>query len=160
AAAACLKQRNVPIRLFEAGEAPAPTWRPLYGRPPLHTLRALSGLPGYPMPQPFPRSPSPAQVVEDLDAYARHFGWVVETGMPVRRAAPEGDGWRIETPVGTQSGRALVAATGIFSNPVQMHYPGEDSFQGKIAHSAGYRNPTPFVGQRVLLIGVGNSGAE
>lgn len=160
AAAACLKQRKIPMRIFEAGDAPAYTWRRLYDRLHLHTVRALSGLPGYPMPGRFPRYPSRGQVVEYLDDYARHFGLVIETGMPVQRAAPEGDGWRVETPAGAQSGRALVSATGIFSNPMQMHYPGEASFRGQIAHSAGYRNATPFAGQRVLLIGVGNSGAE
>ena len=43
---------------------------------------------------------------------------------------------------------------------MRVHYPGEESFQGQIAHTAGYRNASPFAGQRVLLIGVGNSGAE
>jgi cation diffusion facilitator CzcD-associated flavoprotein CzcO len=162
ATAACLKQRKIPTRIFEAGDAPASTWRRLYDRLHLHTVRALSGLPGYPMPRRFPRYPSREQVVEYLDSYARHFGLVIETGMPVQRAAPEpeGDGWRVETPSGTQTGRALVSATGIFSNPLRARYPGEELFQGQIAHSAGYRNATPFAGQRVLLIGVGNSGAE
>jgi indole-3-pyruvate monooxygenase len=160
AAAACLTQRKVPIRIFEAGDAPGHTWRRLYDRLHLHTVRALSSLPGYPMPRRFPRYPSREQVVEYLDGYARRFGLVIETGMPVQRAAPEGDGWHVETPAGTHTGRALVSATGIFSNPMQAHYPGEASFQGQITHSNVYRNATPFVGKRVLLIGVGNSGAE
>lgn len=160
AAAVCLTQRKVPIRIFEAGDAPGYTWRRLYDRLHLHTVRALSGLPGYPMPRRFPRYPSREQVVEYLDGYARRFGLVIETGMPVQRAAPEGDRWRVETPAGAHTGRALVSATGIFSNPMQAHYPGEESFQGQITHSSVYRNATPFVGKRVLLIGVGNSGAE
>jgi cation diffusion facilitator CzcD-associated flavoprotein CzcO len=160
ATAACLKQRKIPLRIFEAGDTPAYTWRRLYDRLHLHTVRALSGLPGYPMPRRFPRYPSREQVVEYLDAYARHFALVIETGMPVQQATPEGAGWRIETPSGAETGSALVSATGIFSNPMQAHYPGEESFQGQIAHTAGYRNASPFVGKRVLLIGVGNSGAE
>jgi cation diffusion facilitator CzcD-associated flavoprotein CzcO len=160
ATAACLKQRKIPARIFEAGDAPATTWRRLYDRLHLHTVRALSGLPGYPMPRRFPRYPSREQVVEYLDSYARHFGLVIETETPVQHAALEGDSWRIETPSGAQAGRALVSATGIFSNPLRARYPGEESFQGKIEHSAGYRNATPYAGQRVLLIGVGNSGAE
>lgn len=160
ATAACLKQRKIPHRIFEAGDMPAASWRRLYDRLHLHTVRALSGLPGYPMPRRFPRYLAREQVVEYLDAYARHFGLVIETGMPVKRAAPEGDGWRVETPAGVQTGRALVSATGIFSNPMRARYPGEDVFQGQIAHSASYRNASPFAGQRVLVIGVGNSGAE
>ncbi len=68
ATAACLKQRKVPARIFEAGDAPASTWRRLYDRLHLHTVRALSGLPGYPMPRRFPRYPSREQVVEYLDS--------------------------------------------------------------------------------------------
>lgn len=160
ATAACLKQRKIPLRLFEAGDMPGATWRRLYDRLRLHTVRALSGLPGYPMPRRFPRYPSREQVVEYLDAYARHFGLVIETGMPVSRATPTETGWQVETPAGIQEGRALVSATGIFSNPMQARYPGEEMFRGQIAHAVSYRNATPFAGQRVLLIGVGNSGAE
>ncbi|HEU5348180.1 MAG TPA: NAD(P)/FAD-dependent oxidoreductase [Ktedonobacterales bacterium] len=160
ATAACLKRRKIPLRIFEAGDTPATTWRLLYDRLHLHTVRALSGLPGYPMSRRFPRYLARAQVVEYLDAYARHFGLVIETGMPVRQATPENNGWRVETPTGTHTGRALVSATGIFSNPMQARYPGEEMFHGQIAHSASYRNASPFVGQRVLVIGVGNSGAE
>ena len=77
ATAACLTRRKIPYRLFEAGDMPANTWRRLYDRLHLHTVRALSGLPGYPMPRRFPRYPSREQVVEYLDAYARHFGLVI-----------------------------------------------------------------------------------
>ena len=160
ATAACLTRHKIAYRLFEAGDMPANTWRRLYDRLHLHTVRALSGLPDYPMPRRFPRYPSREQVVEYLDAYARHFGLVIETGAPVTRATPVDGGWRVETPAGAQTGRALVSATGIFSNPLRARYPGEDAFQGQIAHSASYRNAAPFAGQRVLLIGVGNSGAE
>jgi indole-3-pyruvate monooxygenase len=160
ATAACLTRRKIPIRIFEAGDAPAYTWRRLYDRLHLHTIRALSNLPGYPMPRRFPRYPAREQVVEYLDAYARHFGLVIETGMPVQRATPDDGGWRVETSAGAHTGRALVSATGIFSNPMQARYPGEELFSGTIIHAASYRNATPFAGQRVLLIGVGNSGAE
>ncbi|HET9980721.1 MAG TPA: NAD(P)-binding protein, partial [Ktedonobacterales bacterium] len=45
ATAACLTRRKIPYRLFEAGDMPANTWRRLYDRLHLHTVRALSGLP-------------------------------------------------------------------------------------------------------------------
>ena len=35
-----------------------------------------------------------------------------------------------------------------------------EKFGGPILHSSAYRNPSPFAGQRVLVIGYGNSGAE
>ena len=35
-----------------------------------------------------------------------------------------------------------------------------ETFGGPILHSSAYRNPAPFAGQRVLVVGYGNSGAE
>jgi cation diffusion facilitator CzcD-associated flavoprotein CzcO len=35
-----------------------------------------------------------------------------------------------------------------------------ETFAGPILHSSFYRDPTPFAGKRVLVVGYGNSGAE
>ena len=35
-----------------------------------------------------------------------------------------------------------------------------ETFGGPILHSSAYRNPAPFAGKRVLVVGYGNSGAE
>jgi indole-3-pyruvate monooxygenase len=43
ATAACLKQRKIPARIFEAGDAPATTWRRLYDRLRSIATRATSG---------------------------------------------------------------------------------------------------------------------
>jgi cation diffusion facilitator CzcD-associated flavoprotein CzcO len=53
-----------------------------------------------------------------------------------------------------------VIATGIVANPQRPRFPGESRFAGRIFHSVEYRRPGPFVGRRVLVVGVGNSGAE
>ena len=34
------------------------------------------------------------------------------------------------------------------------------SYGGRLTHSAAYANAAPYVGQRVLVVGAGNSGAE
>src|SRR4029077_3406117 len=62
-----------------------------------------------------------------------------------------GDGWE---------GRIVVIATGQYRLPVVPHWVGCDTFAGPIAHSASYSNAMPYVGQRVLVVGAGNSGAE
>src|SRR5581483_8325816 len=83
AAGACLKQRGISPLILEAGDAPGYTWLRLYDRLHLHTVKALSGLPGFPMPRSFPRYPSRAQVTEYLAAYAKHFDLAIETNCPV-----------------------------------------------------------------------------
>ena len=157
---ACLRQRGIKALIFEAGDAPGYTWRRLYERLHLHTVKALSGLPGLPMPRQFPRYPSRAQVVEYLAAYAKHFDLTIETGCPVTRAAPEADGWRVTTAKGDYHARVLVSATGIFSHPALITYPGMDDFKGQALLASAYWDAAPFAGQRVLVVGAGNTGAE
>ncbi len=51
-------------------------------------------------------------------------------------------------------------ATGIVANPQSPRFPGEARFTGRIGHSVLYRRPETYVGRQVLVVGVGNSGAE
>jgi cation diffusion facilitator CzcD-associated flavoprotein CzcO len=53
-----------------------------------------------------------------------------------------------------------VIASGQYRVPITPEWPGAEKFRGELSHSASYSNPTPFIGRRVLVVGVGNSGAE
>jgi indole-3-pyruvate monooxygenase len=77
-----------------------------------------------------------------------------------RSAGAAGRPWRIHTADSVVHADVLVVATGIVANPVVPEFPGQDRFRGSVLHSAAYRNPEPFRGQRVLVVGVGNSGGE
>jgi len=39
-------------------------------------------------------------------------------------------------------------------------WPGRDAFPGILLHSADYREPSPYRGRQVLVVGAGNSAAE
>jgi putative flavoprotein involved in K+ transport len=52
----------------------------------------------------------------------------------------------------------VVVATGYSNVPYLPDWPG--AFAGEIVHSSDYRNPAPYAGKRVLVVGAGNSGAE
>jgi cation diffusion facilitator CzcD-associated flavoprotein CzcO len=160
ATGACLKRQGIASVILEAGEAPGVTWRALYDRLHLHTIKRLSGLPGYPMPRRMARYPSRVEVAEYLAAYAKHFDLRIETSCPATRARREGDRWIVTTSQGERSARVLVSATGIFRNPAEVSYPGQDEFAGAILNASVYKNAAPFTGQRVLVVGSGNTGAE
>lgn len=55
---------------------------------------------------------------------------------------------------------AVVSAIGTWRHPYVPAYPGQDRFSGVQIHSAHYLNPEVFAGQRVLVVGGGNSGAQ
>src|SRR5262249_27766408 len=56
--------------------------------------------------------------------------------------------------------RAVVSATGTWSAPNVPRFPDQDRFTGRIVHSAQYETSNEFEGQRVIVVGGGNSGAQ
>jgi indole-3-pyruvate monooxygenase len=95
----------------------------------------------------------------ELDSHLR----LGERVLRVRRRggdAGDGDGWSIETTRGEHSARYLVVATAINRSPHEPAIPARQAYRGAALHSVQYRNPTPFRGQRVLVVGSGNSAAE
>jgi putative flavoprotein involved in K+ transport len=154
-----LQQRNLSYRILERCRIGF-AWQNHYDRLHLHTLKQVSALPGLPMPDDYPPFPSAAQFQRYLAQYARHFQLDVASGVEVQSATWNARAWQIMTNQGLVEGDTLVVATGIWSTPYVPALGGEAEFGGSIMHSRDYRNPTPFVGKRTLVVGVGNSGAE
>jgi len=160
AAGACLQQCGINAAIFEAGEAPGTTWTSLYDRLHLHTIKSLSGLPLWPMPRHYPRYPSRQQFAEYLTEYAHHFNLDVTTRCKVERATHDEEGWLLTTPQGERRADVIVSATGIFTHPMPPEYPDTAVYQGQSLLARDYHNAAPFSGQRVLVVGAGNTGAE
>ena len=160
ASAATLGQRGFAVSLLEKAATVGAVWRRHYERLHLHTDRGHSGLPGLAMPRSFPRYPSRAQVVDYLESYAAHFRLRPRFGCTVRSVEREGAGWRVTTDGDELHAPVVVVATGWADFPHRPSWPGLDGFAGPVVHSGEYRDPAPFAGQRVLVVGFGNSGAE
>jgi cation diffusion facilitator CzcD-associated flavoprotein CzcO len=154
-----LRQHNLPFTILER-HGVGYAWQNHYDRLHLHTLKQVSALPGRPMPATYPAFPSAAQVHAYLVDYAAHFNLPIESGVDVRRITPTTEGWRLETSAGERTAQAIVLATGIWSTPVVPPIDGLADFGGPVIHSAFYRNPAPYGGKRVLVVGAGNSGSE
>jgi len=160
AVGAGLRRAGVPFTLLEQAAQPAPAWRGHYDRLHLHTAKAFSALPGLPFPADYPRYPARDQVVAYLESYARRFDLQPVFGQRVTTARRAGEGWEVQTPERAYRAGRLVIATGYTRVPHRPAWPGQDLFRGPIQHSAEYRHGEPFRGQRVLVVGFGNSGGE
>ena len=119
-------------------------------------------MPGYRFSRRHGRWVSRDGVIRYLEGYARHHALDVRTGVEVRRldrdeAAGE---WVLDTPEGEWRARYVVVATGYNHTPVMPDWPGRDGFQGELIHGQVYRNPEPYRGRDVLVVGSGNTGAE
>jgi cation diffusion facilitator CzcD-associated flavoprotein CzcO len=150
----------VPYRLFERGPTLGTSWVNTYDSLRLHTGRHMSTLPGHGYRRGTPLFPTRGQFVDYLRDYAASASLKIETGSDVRAVRRAGDGWIAEVGGDEVRGAAVVMATGIMSKPVTPPIAGRDAFAGEIIHSVAYRRAEPFLGKRVLVVGVGNSGGE
>jgi thioredoxin reductase len=161
ATAAELARRGVPYLLLERGDSLGHTWANLYESLTLHTGKHMSTLPGMSYPRQASLFPTRLEFLDYLRRYAAHHRLEVETGCEVREVVRDGTEWRVRTAAGdTITAHHVVMATGIVANPRVPELPGRDSFRGRLLHSVEYRQPAEFIGKRVLVVGVGNSGGE
>ncbi|MEU9531403.1 NAD(P)/FAD-dependent oxidoreductase [Streptomyces sp. NPDC048213] len=163
AAAAALRARGVRAVVLEKSGAVGASWRGHYDRLHLHTTRRWSALPGLPMPRKFGRWVARDNVVRYLEKYAEHHELEVITGVEVSRVdrAADGSGWLLSASGGRElTGRAVVVATGFNHTPRLPDWPGRETFTGELLHASDYRSPAPYAGKDVLVVGVGNTGAE
>jgi putative flavoprotein involved in K+ transport len=160
ATGALLRRAGFEPVILEAGPEPGAAWRDRYDRLRLHTPRRLSGLPGRRIPRRFGRWVTKNDLLEYLRDYTAAEGLDVRTGSRVNRIERDGDAWRLDTAEGPLRAQNAIVATGYNGAPFVPDWPGLDGFAGELLHSSEYRNPKPFHDRDVLVVGVGNSGAE
>ena len=165
AAAAELRRHGMHPLILERGEQVGTSWRAGYDRLHLHTVRGLSGLPGFAIPRAAGRWPSRDAVIDYLERYRAAHELEVRAGTEVERitAAEDGEGarWVIRTTAGERlPARSVVVATGHAHTPYVPDWPGREAYTGQLRHAREYRNAVPFAGLDVLVAGVGNSGSE
>ncbi|MFK4065938.1 flavin-containing monooxygenase [Streptomyces sp. NPDC029674] len=163
AVAAALRARDVRAVVLEKSERVGASWRAHYDRLHLHTTRRLSALPGLPIPRSFGRWVSRDNVVRYLEKYAEHHRLDIVTGVEVTRLERTADdtGWLLHATGGRElTGSSVVVATGYNHTPHLPDWPGRASYTGELLHAADYRNARPYADKDVLVVGVGNTGAE
>ncbi|WP_225824472.1 flavin-containing monooxygenase [Streptomyces naphthomycinicus] len=163
AAAHALRARGIRAVVLEKSDRVGASWRRHYDRLHLHTTRRLSALPGLGIPRRFGRWVSRDNVVRYLEKYAEHHELEIVTGVEVHRVdrTEDGTGWLLHASGGRElTGSAVVVATGFNHTPLLPDWPGREGYDGELLHAGGYRNAEPYQGRDVLVVGIGNTGAE
>ena len=155
-----LSERGIAHIVIEKGDGPGWQWGQTYDSLRLHTGKHLSALPGMPFPSGTDLFPSRAAFTSYLQSYTERFDIPLRVGVEARALEREENTWRIKTGEDWIVARAVVVATGIMTSPVAPCFAGLDAYQGGLIHSSAYRHPSGFTRQRVLVVGIGNSGAE
>jgi putative flavoprotein involved in K+ transport len=160
AAGAMLRRHGVKPLLIDRTASVGDVWRRHYDRLHLHTIRSLSNLPGLAIPWSEGRWVSRDGVARYLEAYARHHRLEILHDTEARQIERSNGRWAVQTSGPTLHAEVVVVATGFNRTPRIPQWPGRDSFEGELIHSSEYRNPSPYRGKTVLVVGTGNSGAE
>jgi cation diffusion facilitator CzcD-associated flavoprotein CzcO len=136
------------------------SWRGRYDRLRLNSSRPFSKLPGARYPRGTGMFPSRDEVVAYLENYAARNALAVRLGTRLERIDRDGGRWLLRTSTGDVRADQVVVAGGYDHSPFVPEWPGRDRFRGRLLHSDDYRNPAPFRGQDVLVVGPGCSGME
>ncbi len=161
AAAGALRHYGIGAVVLERSDRVGASWRGHYDRLHLHTVRWLSHLPGYKLPRRYGSWVARDDLVEYMEDYVEAHNLDVRTGVEVERLERVGERWLVHTADGDgfETDRVVIA-TGFNRHPFLPDWPGLETYTGDLIHSAYYRNPEPYEGKTVLVVGTGNSGAE
>jgi cation diffusion facilitator CzcD-associated flavoprotein CzcO len=154
-----LRDRGLRPLLIDKGEVAA-SWRARYDGLKLNTGRQFSHLPNRPYPRGTPTFPSRDQVVAYFDEHAHSEGVELRLHTEVHRIERLDSSWLLQTSTCDIVAQQVVVATGQQHTPVMPNWPGAQEFTGELLHSSAYRNPQPYRGNRVLVVGSGSSGME
>jgi putative flavoprotein involved in K+ transport len=156
-----LQRAGLSFRILEASAEAGGSWPHYYKSLRLFSPARFSSLPGLPFPGAGDRHPARDEVVAYLRSYAQRFHLPIETNTRVARVERDATGFMVEAEDGRQyQARSLIAATGSFHRPFLPNIPEQERYRGHALHSFAYHDPTPFAGQRVVVVGGGNSAVQ
>jgi len=106
AAAKALRERGIPVTVFEASDRVGGNWvfgnrngmSAAYRQLHINTSRDRMEFSDFPMPRSYPDYPHHTQIAAYFDAYVDHFGFRdrIRFETPVRRVEKTGDGWDVD----------------------------------------------------------------
>jgi dimethylaniline monooxygenase (N-oxide forming) len=168
--AKALRERGVAFDCFEKGSNIGGMWRyqndnglsSAYASLHIDTSRDNLEYSDFPIPKDMPDFLSHSQFLKYLERYADHFGIrSVVTFRTAVEAVTEAadDRWNVRLSTGeVRNYGKVIIANGHLWDPRTPTFPGK--FSGQAIHSHYYRLATPFEGQSVLVVGLGNSAVD
>lgn len=161
AMAGVLSQQKVEYTIVEQSNNIANAWHQHYDRLSLHTVKQLSHLPGMPFPADYPTYVPRKKLVEYYQEYAKKFKINPILNTEITQVNSIDSNWIVETTnEENYQCKNVIFATGTNRIPIIPTWQGQENFKGDIIHSRYYKNPSPYLSQKVLVVGMGNTGAE
>jgi putative flavoprotein involved in K+ transport len=155
-----LKRRGVEFVILDEQADVGDAWRTRWDSLRLFTPAKLDGLPGMPFPARRWDFPTKNEMADYLVGYVERFELPVRQGVTVECLEREGEGFRLTTNRGPIAADRVIVATGASRMPKVPPFAADLDPAIVQMHSSEYRNPSQLRSGSVLVVGVGNSGAE
>lgn len=161
AAARLLQRAGADFLIVDAEWTVGGSWRHYYDSLELFSPVRYSSLPEFVMQGAPDGYPTRDDVVDYLQQYRDHFAFPVKLGTRILSVTREPDGFVLRPESGTPiRAQKLIVASGAFGTPNLPRIAGQGDYRGRIAHSSEYRNPDAYLGQRIIVVGAGNSAVQ
>ena len=126
----------------------------------MFTPARYCGLPGMRFPARGSHQPTKDEMADYLEAYAARFALPVRTSTRVDGLTRRGDRFVVTAESQTFEANNVVVAMANFQQPKVPPFAADLDASIRQLHSFEYRNPAQLADGAVLVVGVGNSGAE
>ena len=159
--AGSLRKAGIDFEIIEQSEKIASSWGKHYDRLHLHTVKQLSHLPHLPFPADYPTYIPKNLLINYYEEYASQFSITPHFNQEVIAIEKRETHWFTKTKNGeSYRSENVIIATGVNRIPNCPNWPGQESFEGQIIHARDYKNAKPFSDKKILVVGMGNTGAE
>ncbi len=155
-----LRRAGLDYLILDDQEVAGGSWRHAWDSLSLFSPAEHSTLPGWPMPKSAQSFPGREEVTDYLAQYEERYQLPIQRPVRVERVRRSENGFILKTGEASYQTRTVISATGTYQKPFVPKVEGLHDFRGVQIHSSEYRNAAPFAGQRVLVVGEGNSGAQ
>lgn len=147
--------------VLERSQQVAHSWHNHYDRLHLHTVSDYSHLPHKPFPEDYPQYVPRQLLVDYYESYAKEMEIQPRMGEEVVSIKKVDQTWVTTSSSGqVYHSENVIICTGFNRAVNRPKWPGMEGFKGEIIHSRHYKNGKPFENQEVLVVGMGNTGAE
>jgi hypothetical protein len=160
AMAGALRHAKKDFYMIEKSHHIASKWHAHYDRLHLHTVKEYSHLPYMPFPDTYPTYIHKSDLIAYYESYAAQWDIKPHYNKEATKIIKHDNKWHVHCGDEILIAKNVIVATGINRIPKIPHWKGQENFKGEIIHANKYKNAIPYQDKKVLIIGMGNTGAE
>jgi cation diffusion facilitator CzcD-associated flavoprotein CzcO len=157
-----LQRRGMSFIVFDANARAGGAWQHRWESLTMNTVNGIFDLPGMALPDVTPEEPSRDAIPRYFRLYEEKFAFPILRPVTVTGVHDAGGGNSGDLLITTDRGdwltRAVINATGTWTNPLNPEIPGH--FAGRQLHTHDFTGAAEFTGQRVAIVGGGISAVQ